>query len=115
MKASSNPPTKHKEDGTKSKSAREAPDYVPDQHRGQPFYKKQALSIMSSSPIQDYRLAVHFTPLKLLICEVFNTFKDQPWVRRPKPIQPNLSLIGSDDYCLFHDCKGHQFIYCWPS
>jgi len=88
MKASSNPSTKPSEDGMKSKFVRKAPDYVLDQYKGQPPYKKQALSIMPSSPIQSYRSAERFTPLRLTIDEVFNTFKDQPWVRRPKPIQP---------------------------
>ena len=91
----------------------QAPDYVPNRHRGQHSYKKQALSIMPLSPIQGYRSADHFTPLILLIDEVFNTFKDQSCVRRPKPIQPNPSLIGSEEYCSFYDRKGYQIIHCW--
>jgi len=85
MKAPSNPSARHSEDKTKSKSACEAPDHAPDQHRGQPPYKKQALPIMPSSSIRSYISAERFIPLKLPIDEVFNTFKDQPWVRRPKP------------------------------
>jgi len=106
MKASSNPSTKPSEDEAISKSAREAPDYVSNRHRGLPPYKKQTLSIMPSRTIQGYRSAECFTPLKLPIDEVFNTFKDQPKVRCLKPIQPNPSLIGSE-YCSFYDCKGH--------
>ena len=77
MKASSNNSAKPNNDGTKSKSAREAPDHTPDRHQGQPPYKKQALSILSSSPIQSYKPIKRFTLLKLPINELFNTFKDQ--------------------------------------
>ena len=62
----------------KLKSACEAPNYIPNQYRGQPPYKKQVLPIMTSNPIQGYKSAEHFTPLKLPIDEVFSTFKDQP-------------------------------------
>jgi len=70
---------------------------------------------MPSSPIQDYRSAERFTPLKLSINEVFNTFKDQPWVRHSKLIQPNPSLIGSEEYYSFHDYKGHKLDIAGPS
>jgi len=55
----------------------------------------------------------HFTPLKLPINELFNTFKDPPWVKRSKSIQHNPSLPGSEEYCSYHECKWHQTIHCW--
>jgi len=113
MKASSNHPTKPGKDRVKWKSTHEAPKHAPDRHWRQPPYKKQTLFILSPSPIQSYRLTEHFTPLTLTINKVFNTFKNQPWVRQPKPIQPNPSLPGSEEYCSYHDCKGHQTIHCW--
>jgi len=42
--------------------------------------------------------AIH--SLELPINEVFNTFKDKSWVRRPKLIQPNPSLLGSKELLL---------------
>ena len=78
MKASSNHSTKPSEDRTKSKSTREAPDYVPNRHRGTLSTRSNRFSIIPSSPILGYRSAGRFTPLKLSIDEVFNTFKDQP-------------------------------------
>ena len=24
-----------------------------------------------------------------------------------------ISLLGSEKYCFYHDCKGHQTVYCW--
>jgi len=51
MKAFSNPSARLSHNGKQSKSAREAPDHAPDQHKGQPPYKKQTLSIMPSNPI----------------------------------------------------------------
>jgi len=55
----------------------------------------------------------HITPLKLLINEIFNIIKDQPWVRRLRPIQYNPSLPRSEEYCSYHDRKGHQPVYYW--
>jgi len=51
MEVSSNNSAKPSDDRIESKSAREALDHAPDRHQGQPPYKKQALSILPSSPI----------------------------------------------------------------
>ena len=51
IKASSNPSTKPNKDEMKSKSTHEALNYVSDRYRGQPPYKKQVLSIITSSPM----------------------------------------------------------------
>ena len=53
------------------------------------------------------------TPLKLPVNEIFNTIKDQPWVRPPKLIQHNFSLPESEEYCSHHDYKGYQTVHCW--
>jgi len=50
----------------------------------------------------------HFTPLMLPINEVFSAIKDQPRVRRPKPIQHDIVLLRAKDYCSYHDSKGHK-------
>ena len=76
-----------------------------DRHWKQPPYKKQALSILPPNPPQNYRSMERFTPLKLLINKVFNTFKYQPWVRCPKPIQHNPSLFRSEEYCSYMNVK----------
>ena len=54
-----------------------------------------------------------FTPLKLLINEVFNTFKYQLWVRRPSPIQHNPSLPVSEKHCSYYEGKIYQTIHSW--
>ena len=54
-----------------------------------------------------------FTLLNLPINEVFNTFKDQSWVRRPRLIRYDPLLPGVEKYCSYHDYKGHKTIHCW--
>ena len=86
MKASSNRCAKPDDGEVKSKSPHEAFDHIHDQFCGQPTHKRQALPILPPNPLLDYRSMEQFTSLKLPINEVFNTIKDQPWVRRPRPI-----------------------------
>jgi len=105
MKASSNHSEKPGVDEGKSKIPCEAPDHIPDRHRGQPAYKKQVLPILSPSLLRGDRLMKCFTPLKLQIEEIFNTFKDQPWVMSWRPLQHNPSLLGLEDYCSYHESK----------
>jgi len=66
------------------------PDHAQDRYRGQPPYKKQVLPFLPpvypTSLLQSYKSMECFTLLKFLINEVFNSFKDHPWVRRLKPI-----------------------------
>jgi len=54
----------------------------------------------------------YFTSLRLSINEVFNAIKDQQWVRPSKPIQYNLTLPRTEEYCSFHDRKRHKTIHC---
>jgi len=42
-----------------------------------------------------------------------HTFKYQPRVKHPKLSHHNLLLLGLEEYCSYHDCKGHKTIYCW--
>ena len=58
---------------------------------------KSALSI---------QMIEQFTPFRLPINEIFNTIKNKPWVRSPRPIQYDLSLFGVEKYCSYHDGKG---------
>jgi len=51
IKTSSSHPAKSSDDRVKLKLTREAPDHAPDRYQGQPPYKKQALLILSPSPI----------------------------------------------------------------
>jgi len=113
MKASSNHSAKPDDGGGKSKSAHEAPNHAQDRHRGQPTYKKKALPIHSPSPPQIYRSMERYTLLKLPVDKIFNTIKDWPWVSRSKPIQHNLLLPKLEEYCSYHDCKGHKIVHCW--
>jgi len=53
-----------------------------------------------------------FTPLKLPIEEVFQAIKDEPWVKRPSPIQNDPSRLGSKEQCSFHDGMGHKINQC---
>jgi len=46
--------------------------------------------------------------LTLPINEVFTVIKDQPWVRRLTPIQHDPALPEAEDYCSYHDSKGHK-------
>jgi len=55
----------------------------------------------------------YFTPLKLPINEIFNTIKDQPQVRRLRLIMYDLILSGAEEYCSYHDGKGHKIIHHW--
>jgi len=112
MKATSNHSAKLSDGGRKSKSTYETPGHAQDLHWGQPPYKKQVLLILPPNPLRSYKSMERFTPLRLPINEVFNIFINQPWVRRPKPIQQNPPLLGSEEYCSYHKYKGHQTIYC---
>jgi len=55
MKAASNRSTKPREGEMKTKSTCEALNYVPNRHKGQPSYKKQALPIVLSNSIHGYK------------------------------------------------------------
>ena len=111
MKTSSNHSAKRGDDGGKSKSPHEASAHVQDQNREQSAYKIQALSIFSPSLLQAYKMIEQFTPLRLPINEVFNTVKDQPWVKRLRPIQYDPSLPGIEEYCSYYDNKRHKIIH----
>jgi len=50
----------------------------------------------------------HFTLLRLSINEVFNAFKDKPWVKPLKSIQYNPTLLRAEEYCSYHDSKETQ-------
>ena len=50
--------------------------------------------------------------LRLSFNEVFNALKDQPWVRRTKPIKYVPALPGAEDYCCYYDNKGHNIAHC---
>jgi len=76
MKASSNRCVKPGDGESKSKSPHEAFDHIQDRFWGQPTRKRQALPILPPNPLWDHRSMEHFTLLKLLINEVFNTIKD---------------------------------------
>jgi len=54
----------------------------------------------------------HYTPLRLPSYEVFNAIKNQLWVKCPRPIQYNLALPVAEEYCSFHDSKGHKTVHC---
>ena len=86
MKTSSNNSAKPGDHRGKSKSPHEVSTHAQDQNRGQPAYNRQELSILSPSPLRSYQLIEIFTLLRLPINEVFNIIKNQPWVRRSRPI-----------------------------
>ena len=67
--------------------------------------------ILSASPLRAYKSIEQFTLLRLSINEVFNTIKDQPWIRRPTPIQYDHSHPRAEEYC-YHDGKEHKTIHC---
>ena len=79
--------------------------------RGNPPLR-EALPILSASPLQAYKLIEHFSLLWLPINEVFNTIKDQSWVMRLKPIQNDHTLPKAEEYCSYHDGKRHKTIHC---
>jgi len=108
MKASSNHSAKSGDGEGKSKFPHKAPDRNQDRHRGQLAHKKQALPILSLSSLHGSRSMEGFTPLKLPISEIFNTIKDQPWARHPRPPQHNSSLPGLEEYNSYREGKGHQ-------
>ena len=94
MKTSANHSVKHDDNRGKSKSPHEASAHAQDRNEGQPAYKRQTLQVLSPSSLQAYKPIEIFTPLKLCINEVFNTIKDQPWVKRSGPIQYTVQGIG---------------------
>jgi len=78
MKTSFNHTTKHGDVGGKSKSLHKAFAHAQDRNRGQPAFKRQALPILSPNSLRTYKaMEQHFTLLRFLINEVFNTIKDQ--------------------------------------
>ena len=108
MRSSANHSTKHSEDGVESKPRYEATIGAKNQNRGQPAYNKQALPMLSPSPLQAFKPTERFTPLRLPINKVFNAIKDQLWVRHLKPIQYDLALLKAEEYCSHHNNKGQQ-------
>lgn len=46
------------------------------------------------------------------INEIFRTIKDQPWVRRLPPLSSTSHNRGSQDYCSYHEGKGHTTTDC---
>ena len=76
MKSSINHPAKCDDDKEKSKSQYETTIRPRNLNRGQPAYKKHALSILSLNPLRAFKPTEHFTPLRLPINEVFNAIKD---------------------------------------
>ena len=74
MKSFANYSAKRGDDGEKSKLQYEAIIRVRKSNQGQPAYKKQAFSVLSSNPLRAFRTE-HFTPLRLPINEVFNAIK----------------------------------------
>ena len=108
MKSFVNQSLKHDNDREKMNLQCESPTHVSDQNQGQPTCKKQAFPVLSSNPLRAFRMEQHFIPSRLPINEVFNAIKDQPWVRRPKPIQHDPTLSEVEDYCSYHDSKGYK-------
>jgi len=86
--------------------------HASNQNRGQPTFKKQVFLILSPSPLLVFRTEQHFASLRFPINEVFSATKDQPWVRRPKLIQYDPALFRAEDYCSYHDNKGHKTTHC---
>ena len=107
MKTSFDHTAEHGDVGGKSKSPHEASAHSQDRNRGQPAFKKKVLPIHPSNSLRTNNpMEQHFTSLKLSINEVFNTFKVQPGVRCPRPIQFDPSLSGAEEYCSYYDSKG---------
>ena len=85
MKTSFNYIAKHNDVGGKSNSPHEVSANSQDCNRGQLAFKRQAVPVLPPNSFRTYNVREqHFTMLRLHINEVFNTFKDQPWVRRPR-------------------------------
>ena len=102
MKTSFNHTAKYGDIEEKSKSPHEASTHTHDQNQGQPTFKRQVLHILSQNPLQTYKaMQQHFTPLRLPINEIFNTIKDQPWIRHPRPFQYDPSLFKAEEYCSY--------------
>ena len=86
MKTSSNNSAKPGNHGGKLKSLHEAFARAEDWNRGQSDYKRQALSILSPSPLRAYKPIEQFTPLRLPINKVqhhqvstlYKAFKTHP-------------------------------------
>jgi len=112
MKASSNPSARLSKDETKSKFACEASDHAPHRHKGQPPYKKQALSIMSSSPIQSYRSAKCFTPLRLPIMRFSTSSKINHGSDAQSRSSPIHHYLGQSSIARSTNVRGHQTIHC---
>ena len=89
--------------------------HAQDQNRGQLAYKRQALLILSPNLLRAYKPIEQFTQLRLPVNEIFNTIKDQRWVRRSRPAQYDLSHSRAKKCCSYHDGKGHKTIYYWSS
>jgi len=79
---------------------------------GNPTYERQALSVISPSLLQTFKPTEHRS-VRLPINEVFNAIKDQLWDRRSRPIRYYPTLSKIDEYCSYHDNKGHKTVHCW--
>jgi len=97
MYTSFNHTAKHGDIRVTLKSPHEASAHTQDRNRGQPAFKRQALLILSPSPLRAFRTEEYFTPFRLSINEIFNTIKDQSWVRRPKPIRYDPTLPKAEN------------------
>ena len=76
------------------------PDFSPLQEASDPdSLSKFALSLQS-------RATLH--PAEAPINDIFNAIKDQPWVRRPKLNQHDLTLLRVGEYYSFHESSFHE-------
>jgi len=103
MKSSVNQPLKCGNYGEKLKSQYEAPINASNPNRGQPAYKRHVFLVFSLNSVQAFKMKEHLRPLRLPINEIFNTIKDQAWIKRPKSIQYNPTLSGAEEYCSYHN------------
>ena len=95
----------------KSKSPYEASVHAQDRNWGQPAKKRSAPDPLAEpAPSLQADRAIHSTQA-LYHIEVFNTIKDQLWVRRLRRIQYDPSHPEIEEYCSYHYSKGHKNIH----
>ena len=107
MRTSANHFAKRGDDRRKLKYPHETAAHTQDRNSGQPANKKQALLILLPSSLRAYK-PVSNSLRSGSPSTVFNTINDQSWIWRPRPIQYDLSLPKTEEYCSYRDSKGRR-------
>ena len=109
MKTSVNYSAKRDNDGGKSKSLHEASAHAQDQNRGQ--RDKRTRSSRQVCPSLQADRIIHFAQAPHQWSLQYN--QGSTMGQAPETHQYDPSYPRAEEYCSYHDSKGHKTMYCW--